>query len=80
MMSMNNALSSIINRKKHFCCLCLGSLQQEPIRLNDEVVVNINNYEYDTTIAEVLNFIFDEEVSLYKIKHKHGIKRFYNIL
>ncbi|KAJ8706048.1 hypothetical protein PYW07_010825 [Mythimna separata] len=62
---INNALSSIINRKKDFCCLCLCTLEEEPIRLNDEVVVNINSFDYDTVISEVLSFIFDEEMYSY---------------
>ncbi|KAJ8708054.1 hypothetical protein PYW08_010420 [Mythimna loreyi] len=65
MASINNALNSIINRKKDFCCLCLCTLEEEPIRLNDEVVVNIHNCEYDTVISDVLSFIFDEEMCSY---------------
>lgn len=64
MASINNALSCVINGKKDFCCLCLCTLEEEPIHLNDEVVVNIHSYEYDTVISEVLSFIFDKEVRL----------------
>lgn len=61
-MSVNYALSSIIKGKKDFCCLCFCSIGGEPIRLNDEVVVNIHDYEYETVISEVMDFVFDKKV------------------
>lgn len=62
MTAVNNALRSIINGEKDFCCLCMSTIHDKPIGLDDEIVVNINNYEHEIVVSEVLNSLFDEQV------------------
>ncbi|XP_047037991.1 zinc finger protein 2-like [Helicoverpa zea] len=65
MTAVNNALRSIINGEKDFCCLCMSTIHDKPIGLDDEIVVNINNYEHEIVVSEVLNSLFDEQMCSY---------------
>lgn len=63
MASIQDVLSSVIDRKDDICCLCLNQLYVDPIRLNYKVVMNVNNYEYETVMEEVITFVFNEQVT-----------------
>lgn len=62
MTAINLALNSIINGRSDFCCLCLSSLKDECIKVNDIVIVNIDNNESDIAVSDVLGVVFDEKV------------------
>lgn len=62
MTAINLALNSIINGKNDFCCLCLSSLKDESIKVNDIVVVSIDNNESEIAVLDVLSVVFDEKV------------------
>ncbi|CAH0598675.1 unnamed protein product [Chrysodeixis includens] len=65
MASIQGVLSSVINRKDDICCLCLSKLHVDPIRLDYQVVMNVNKYEYDTVMEEVITFLFNEQMCNY---------------
>ncbi|XP_075987881.1 uncharacterized protein LOC142984283 [Anticarsia gemmatalis] len=65
MSPISAVFSSIINGKNNVCCLCLSYISEEPIRLTDEVVIDINNGDCDTAVEQVLNNVFDEEMYSY---------------
>ncbi|XP_035451021.1 zinc finger protein 25-like [Spodoptera frugiperda] len=65
MTAINLALNSIINGKNDFCCLCLSSLKDESIKVNDIVVVSIDNNESEIAVLDVLSVVFDEKMCTY---------------
>lgn len=62
MTPISAALNSLINGKKDVCCLCLNAIEEQPIRLSDDIIIDMNNKECDKTVEEVLKSIFNEGV------------------
>lgn len=63
MTAISAAISSIINGNDCVCCICLHPIQEEPIRLKDAVILDIN--DEDVMVGEVLSSIFDEQMYSY---------------
>ncbi|CAB3256053.1 unnamed protein product [Arctia plantaginis] len=65
MTPISATLNSLINGKRDVCCLCLNAIHEQPIRLTDDIIINMNTKECDKTVEEVLKSIFDEGMHNY---------------
>lgn len=66
MAPINKVLRCLINKNENFCCLCLDMINEEKIiRIEDDVMVNINGNETMLYMSEILQLVFGKEVSNY---------------
>lgn len=65
--SLNLALHSIITRKCSVCCLCFKIIEDNPVNIQDEVVLKDNNNEKTIKIFDILIFVLGYEVCTHSV-------------